>query len=251
MTENAAAPRLYGDLAGWWPLLSPPSEYVDEAADLLPRLGMAPRSRQATMLELGAGGGSLAFHLKHHFRLTLTDNAPGMLAVSREVNPECEHLVGDMRSLRLGREFDVVLVHDAITYAIDPAAVQATLHTAAVHCRPGGTVAVLPDHVRETFTPETDHGGHDAADGRGLRYLEWAWDPDPSDGTYTVDYAFLLRAADGTVTVEHDRHVEGLFSRAQWLRWFAEAGLSVRSETDPWRREVFIASPSGSPPRAD
>ena len=127
-------------------------------------------------------------------------------------------------------------------YATEPAAVQATLRTAALHCRPGGTVAVLPDYVRETFAPETDHGGNDAADGRGLRYLEWTWDPDPTDDTYTVDYAFLLRLADGTVTVEHDRHVEGLFARAQWLRWLAEAGLPARSETDPWERDVFIGA---------
>jgi hypothetical protein len=169
-----------------------------------------------------------------------------MLAVSRELNPECEHLVGDMRSLRLGRAFDVVLIHDAIMYATDPAALQATLRTAAIHCRPGGTVAILPDHVRETFAPETDHGGHAAADGRGLRYLEWSWDPDPTDDTYTVDYAFLLRAGDGTVTVEHDRHVEGLFSRGQWLEWLAEAGLPARAEGDPWGRDVFIATRSGT-----
>jgi hypothetical protein len=62
-------PRLYNDLAAWWPLLSPPSEYEDEAADLLPRLKTPPGSRQPTLLELGAGGGSLASHLKHHFRL--------------------------------------------------------------------------------------------------------------------------------------------------------------------------------------
>ncbi len=237
---KAVEQRLYDDLAGWWPLLSPPAEYVDEAADLLSRLGIASGAGPATLLELGSGGGSLAFHLKRHFQLTLTDKAPAMLAVSQVINPECEHLVGDMRALRLGRVFDVVLVHDAITYATDPAAVQATLRTAAVHCRPGGTVAVLPDYVRETFAPETDHGGHDAADGRGLRYLEWTWDPDPTDDTYTVDYAFILRAGDGTVTVEHDRHLEGLFARAQWLEWFAEAGLPARPETDPWEREVFI-----------
>jgi SAM-dependent methyltransferase len=233
---------LYEDLAAWWPLLSPSTEYEGEAADLLPRLGIAVDSRPATLLELGAGGGSLASHLKRHFRLTLTDKAPAMLAVSRELNPECEHLVGDMRSLRLERHFDAVLIHDAITYATDPAAVRATLHTAAIHCRPGGTVAVLPDYVRETFAPETDHGGHDAADGRGLRYLEWTWDPDPADDTYTVDYAFLLRAADGSVTVKHDRHVEGLFARARWLQWLAEAGLSARSEKDPWGRDVFIGT---------
>ena len=142
LTPESPAPRLYDDLAAWWPLLSPPTEYVDEAADLLPRLGIAAGSGSATLLELGAGGGSLAFHLKRHFRLTLTDRAPAMLAVSRELNPECEHLVGDIRSLRLGREFDVILIHDAIMYATDQAALRATLRTAAIHCRPGGTVAI-------------------------------------------------------------------------------------------------------------
>jgi SAM-dependent methyltransferase len=194
-----------------------------------------------TLLELGSGGGSLAFHLKDRFRLTLTDLSPEMLAVSRQINAECEHLVGDMRSIRLGREFDVVLVHDAIMYATNPADVQATLQTAAAHCRPEGVIAVLPDHTRETFVSGTDHGGHDAPDGRGLRYLEWVWDPDPDDDTYLVDYAFLLRERDGRVTVAHDRHREGLFSRVQWLRWFAEAGLAARSSIDPFGREIFIA----------
>jgi SAM-dependent methyltransferase len=242
LNSVAEVPRLYDDLAGWWPLLSPPSEYEAEAADLLLRLGRAPDSRPATLLELGAGGGSLAYHLKRHFAMTLTDRAPRMLAVSRALNPECEHLLGDMRSLRLGRQFDVVLVHDAITYATEPAAVQATLHTLAHHCRAGGTVAILPDHIRETFTPGTDQGGHDAADGRGLRYLEWTWDPDSTDETYLVDYAFLLRASDGTVTMVHDRHVEGLFARAQWLQWLAEAGLDAQSALDSSGREIFLGT---------
>jgi SAM-dependent methyltransferase len=237
---------MYDDLAAWWPLLSPPAEYEAEAADLLPRLRPVPGAHSATLLELGAGGGSLAFHLKRHFRLTLTDVSPAMLAVSRAVNPECEHLLGDMRSLRLGRQFDHVLIHDAIMYATEPAAVQATLHTAAIHCREGGTVAVLPDFVRETFDPGTDHGGHDDADGRGLRYLEWAWDPDPTDDTYQVEYAFLLRARDGTVTAAHDRHVEGLFARDRWLRWFAEAGIPARSSLDPWGRDVFVGTRRGA-----
>lgn len=236
-------PRLYEEFAEWWPLLSPPSEYDAEADDLLSRIGPVSASGPPTLLELGSGGGSLAFHLKRHFRLTLTDRAPGMLEISRRLNPDCEHLAGDMRSLRLSRQFDVVLIHDAIMYATDPADVQAALRTAAIHCRTGGKVAALPDCVRETFEPETDHGGHDAADGRALRYLEWSWDPDPADDTYLVDYAFLLRANDGTVTSVHDRHVEGLFARSQWLEWFAGAGLSAHSTRDPWKRDVFIATP--------
>ena len=232
--------RLYGELADWWPLLSPPEEYAEETEDFLTRLGRRGVGDGATLLELGSGGGSFASHLKHRFRLTLTDISPAMLAVNRAVNPECEHLVGDMRTLRLDRRFDIVLIHDAIVYATTPEAVRETLRTAAVHCRAGGLVAVLPDHVRETFEPAVEHGGHDAADGRGLRYLEWIWDPDPSDDTYVTDYAFLLRHRDGTVSAEHDRHVEGLFSRAQWLEWMGDAGFAAQGETDRWRRVVFI-----------
>jgi SAM-dependent methyltransferase len=231
--------RLYDELAEWWPLLSPPEEYADEAADLLSLLDAAGRHR--TMLELGSGGGSLAFQLKRRFQLTLTDIAPAMLEVSRAVNPECEHLVGDMRSLRLGRTFDVVLIHDAIMYAADPADLRAVLRTAAAHCQPGGVVAVLPDYTRETFEPGSAHGGHDAPDGRGLRYLEWVWDPDPRDHTYVADYALLLRAPGGTTRVVHDRHIEGLFAHAEWLERLADAGLSARSVRDRWGRDVFLA----------
>ena len=234
-------PKLYHELADWWPLLSPPADYVEEAADLLGRLSGAA-APGATLLELGAGGGSLAFHLKGRFRLTLTDRVPAMLAVSRRINPEAEHLVGDMRTLRLDRTFDVVLIHDAIMYATDADAVRSALCTAAVHCRPGGVVAVIPDCTRETFVPATEHGGHDADDGRGLRYLEWSWDPDPDDDTCLVDYALVLRHADGSVTLTHDRHVEGLFARGQWLAWLAEAGLWPSVATDAWGRELFIAT---------
>jgi SAM-dependent methyltransferase len=241
MDISSTRPGFYDNLAEWWPLFSPPEHYGEEAADLLRRLG--PQPPVSTMLELGSGGGSLASHLKSHFRLTLTDRSRGMLDVSRKINPDAEHHVGDMRTLRLGRQFDIVLVHDAIMYATTPDDVKSALQTAAIHCRPGGRVVVLPDFVRETFTPGTDDGGEDASDGRGLRYLEWRWDPDPNDDTYIVDYAFLLRDAAGEVSAVHDRHVEGLFARARWLDWFREAGLSATSSIDEWGRDVFLATP--------
>ena len=114
------------------------------------------------------------------------------------------------------------------------------LRTAAVHCRPGGAVIVLPDCVKETFEARTDWGGEDGPDGRGLRFLEWAYDPDPDDQTYLVDYGILLRSADGSTRMVHDRHVEGLFSTSQWLEWLNQAGFEATSVTDPWRQAIFI-----------
>lgn len=100
---------------------------------------------------------------------------------------------------------------------------------------------MVPDYVRETFMSGTDSGGHDAPDGRGFRYLEWRWDPESSDDTYIVDYAFLMRDAEGHIRAEHDRHIEGLFPRAAWLEWFRLAGLRATSEIDKWGRDVFVA----------
>lgn len=241
MNRDEPRLRIYTDLADWWPLFSPPSHYVEEAADLLPVLLAAPDAEPATLLELGSGGGSLAFHFKDRMRLTLTDLSEAMLRVNRRINPECEHLAGDMRSIDLGREFDLVFIHDAIMYATDPASVQATLKAAYRHCRPGGATVVVPDFVTETFEPKTSKGGEDDADGRGFRYLSWIWDPDRTDDTYNVEFAFLLRDSTGNVRFDSERHRFGLFPRALWLDWFQDAGFLASSRIDPWGRDVFVA----------
>jgi SAM-dependent methyltransferase len=239
--------RLYTDLAEWWPLISPPSDYVEEAADLLPLLLDGSDATGLTLLELGSGGGSLAFHLKDHFAMTLSDRSPSMLDVSREVNPECEHICADMISLDLDRSFDRVLIHDAIMYATTAETVRAALRTAARHCKPGGLVVVLPDCVRETFEPGTEQGGKDGTDGRALRYLEWSWDPDPCDCTFLTAYAFLLKERDGAVRVERDLHECGCFPRADWLTWFEEADLPATIHHDPWKRDVFVGRKGSAP----
>jgi SAM-dependent methyltransferase len=232
--------RMYSDLAVWWPLLSPPSEYVEEAADLLPSILAAPDAPPATLLELGSGGGSLAFHLKATMRVTLSDLSPEMLAASRQVNPDCEHVEGDMRTLALARTFDVVLVHDAIMYATTPVDARAVLATAARHCRPGGGIVLVPDFVAETFEADENTGGHEASDGRGLRYIERKWDPDPADHTYETVYDFVMKQSDGTVRELHEVHTSGLFSRADWLAWLHAAGFDAASRIDPWQRDVFV-----------
>jgi SAM-dependent methyltransferase len=231
--------KLYEELAVWWPLFSPPEEYADEAAYFIQILQVTRSPPPNTIVEFGSGAGGNAYYLKDHFAMTLVDLAPDMLNVSRELNPECEHLVGDMRSVRLERRFDAVFVHDAIMYMTTEEDLRRAIETAFVHLEPGGVALLVPDCVRETFEPLTEHGGRDG-DGRSLRYLEWDFDPDPTDTTYTVHFALLLRVGDD-VRVEHDRHTEGLFARSDWLRLLREAGFQPETVTDPYGRDVFIA----------
>ena len=236
--------RFYGELAQWWPLISPPEEYAEEAAYAAGLLVSAVVPVRQ-VLELGSGGGHNAVHLKARFDMTLVDLSEQMLDVSRRLNPECEHRQGDMRTLRLGREFDAVFVHDAVDYMTTEADLGMAIETAYVHCRPGGVVVFLPDNTTETFHPSADHAGTDADDGRGVRFLDWSWDPDPADATYLTEYAFLLRDADGAVRSVHETHRLGLFPRQVWLRLLGEVGLRATTfpeETteDRTPRDVFV-----------
>jgi trans-aconitate methyltransferase len=220
---------MYDELADWWPLLSAPEDYAEEAAIYQRALLTHARRPLRTLLELGSGGGNNASHLKARFTMTLVEPSAGMLAVSRRLNPECEHVQGDMRSVRLERRFDAIFIHDAVCYMTSEHDLRAAIATAFIHCEPGGVALFVPDHVRENFTPASKHGGHDASDGRGLRYLSWVVDPDPTDTHYVVDYAFLLRDVSGAVRSAHERHLEGLFTRQNWLDWLGEAGFEPAS----------------------
>ena len=236
-------PRLYSQFASWFHLLTSPSSYSEEAEFARKTLSDSAAVPTESVLELGSGGGNNAFHLKNHFRMTLTDLSPAMLEESRKINPECEHVPGDMRSLRLGREFDAVFVHDAVCYLTSRDDLMACMKTAFVHCKPGGSVLFMPDVVRERFRNAVHHGGHDG-EGRSLRYFEWTFDPDSSDTTYTVDFVYMLREGSEPVRVEHDAHVHGLFWREEWLEWLRAAGFSARMIEDPYEREVFVGTRS-------
>lgn len=235
---------MYTELAEWFHLLTSPADYADEAAYIHEALRRHVDGPLETMLELGSGGGNTASHLKAHLRLTLTDIAEPMLDLSRGLNPECEHVTGDMRTLRLGRTFDAVLVHDAVGYMADHADLRSAMATAAEHLRPGGAAIFVPDVIRETFEPSTDHGGHDGV-GRALRYLEWTYDPDPSDSTFVTDFVMVMREDPDEVRVRYDRHVEGLFAEQEWLDLLADVGLSAGVERDPYGRHVFVGTKRG------
>lgn len=223
-TTSSQVPNLYRDLADWYPLLTPVDDYAEEAAFYRRLFDIHCRRPPRTLLELGSGGGHNASYLKATLTCTLVDLEPAMLSLSRRLNSECEHVQGDMRSVRLGRVFDCILVHDAVSYMTSRTDLARAIATAFEHTAPGGVAVFQPDFVAETFEPGTEVGGSDE-DGRALRYLEWRWDPDPEDTTYVVDMAYLLRDRDGTVEVVQDRHVLGLFARSVWLEIIADAGF--------------------------
>jgi SAM-dependent methyltransferase len=240
MTGGPREYRLYRDLAAWWPLISPVAEYADEATALAAVFGDAAVPVRE-VLDLGSGGGHVAAHLKARFSLTLVDLSADMLAVSRQLNPECEHIQGDMRTVRLARQFGGVLLHDAVDYLTTEADLRLAIETAFAHCRPGGIAVFVPDYTAETFTPASGGGGSSDTAGRQGSFRERAWDPDPADEWIQVDYEFQLYGSAGAaVQVVRETHRLGAFRSATWLRLLAGAGFAAEARPGGLPGNLFI-----------
>ena len=72
-------------------------------------------SRGATVLDLGCGGGSpVALHMvAQGFRVAGVDSSSTLISLCQARMPDQEWIVGDMRSLVLGRQFGGILAWDS------------------------------------------------------------------------------------------------------------------------------------------
>ena len=218
--------RLYNDLAYLWPVISPAEDYGDEAVHWLraieTKLGAGPHY----LLELGVGGGHHLSHLTGHHRATAVDVSPNMLDLSRRLNPGVDHHLGDMRTVRLARRFDAVLIHDAISYMLTEDDLLAAFNTARAHLRPGGLLLIAPDIVAEAFREgavirwSTSNGPVSVVTEERLH------DPDPSDTQIESWFTYEI-TENGSRRVERDRHVTGLFPVSAWMRLLEEAGFDA------------------------
>lgn len=235
-SPHTAPPRLYADLAWLWPHLSPPEHYTAEAArlnDLIAeRLGPGPKR----ILELGAGGGHTLAHLSAEggrgglHECVAVDLSEPMLEHCRALIPGIEAVAGDMRDLRLGREFDVVLVHDAIDYLLTPGDVAKTLTTVHEHLIPGGLAVIAPTYTHETFIDGEVADDGTTTDSAELTYFTYVHDPDPADDTFEMILLYLIRspgdASTRQVETIEDRHTLGLFQHGAWLEMIEDAGFA-------------------------
>ncbi|MQF65429.1 class I SAM-dependent methyltransferase [SAR202 cluster bacterium AC-409-J13_OGT_754m] len=224
--------RLYYDLAYLWPIFSPPEEYAHEADLWLQALREKLGPGQHSILDLGVGGGHLLSHLSSEFKATAVDISERMLANSIRLNDNVEHILGDMRSIRLNRKFSAVLLHDSVSYLVSEDELKKTFETAAAHLETGGLLITVPDWFRETFDGTfVEHRIIENEEGE-FAFIEYVSDPDPSDSIIETIFFYILRNVDG-IKVEEDRHITGIFSLETWERLMSESGFDVEVRPYP------------------
>lgn len=223
--------HLYTDLAWLWPMWGDvTTEYADYCRHVTGLIQQHAKRPAGTLLDIGCGGGKNVLNLKRTFDVTGVDLSGAMLAQAKELNPECAFVQGDMRTFRLGRTFDAVLMDDAISYMTCLADFVAAFRTAHAHLNPGGVLIATPDVTRETFqqnrTIATPAAPRATPAGFDVVFVENTYDPDPTDEQYETTVVYLIRDH-GRLRIETDRWTMGVFSLDTWRRVLCETGFEV------------------------
>jgi SAM-dependent methyltransferase len=219
--------RLYSDLAWLWPMWGDATteyaHYCEHVTGLIRQYAERPA---ATLLDIGCGGGKNVLNLKRQFDVTGVDLSPAMLAQAKELNPECTFVEDDMRTCRLGRTFDAVLMDDAISHMNCLADFTAAFRTAHAHLKPGGVLVATPDVTPETFQQNRTSATPATRDGLDIVFVENVYDPDPTDEQYETTILYLIRDH-GRLRIETDHSTLGIFSLDTWRRVLRETGFAV------------------------
>jgi len=120
----------------------------------------------------------------------------------------------------------------SITHILSEKDLDDTFTTAAAHLESPGILIVAPDYFRETFSSPTVECRTQTGEGMKLTYFEYAHDPDPNDTTIETVFTYMIRRK-GTLRIEHDRMITGLFSKRTWARLMSAAGFHFAEHTFP------------------
>ncbi|MAG36060.1 MAG: methyltransferase type 11 [Dehalococcoidia bacterium] len=211
-------PRLYGDLAWLWPIVSPPADYLEECEEYRRLIAQRSQFPAKSLLHLGSGGGHHDSHLKRRFAVSGVDSSPAMLALAGQLNPDVTYHAGDLRDIRLNVAFD------AVAYMLSPGDLRAAFATAFAHLRPGGVFLTVVEMSAEQFQQNQTWTSASIAGDTEVVLIENAYDPDRSDTTYEATFLYLIRRF-GRLTIEADRHTCGIFPLQTWLDLLADVGF--------------------------
>ena len=216
----------YNELSWTEDLLADPAEYEDEVKTYVELIKRTAEERPKTLLHLGSGAGSHDHIFKREFVVTGVDLSVGMLNKARVAHPEIEYLEGDMRTLRLNRQFDAVAIPDSIDYMASLDDLRRAIQTAVEHLRTGGVLLVVAK-TKETFR-NNNFAYTGERDGLHVTLFENNYINPYRPNTYEATLLYLIRQK-GELTIHKDHHVLGLFPKESWNLMFKAAGFDMQA----------------------
>ncbi len=217
---------LFSEMAEYYDLMNSFKNYRRETTRLIGLVRRYGRSGGREWLDVGCGTGRHLRYLSRRFRCTGVDASSQMLRVARREVPGVRFERGDMRTFRLGKQFDVVsCLFSAIGHVRTESGLRRAIASLAAHVKPGGVLIIEP-----WFTPKTWHVGMVHLLTAGTLDLKLARASySTARGSQSILRMHFLIARKGRgVHYKAVTGISGLFEHATTLKWLRKAGLRSR-----------------------
>lgn len=213
----------YNDLAWVDKILSDVDDYKEESNYYIGLIKDNTSVPVPKVLHFGCGAGNHDYFFKKHFQITGIDISHGMLEIARNLNPETNYLLGDMRTIELDEKFDVVIIPDSIDYINTYDDLSKTIANSCKHLKDNGILFIVA-HVKEEFRNNNFvYSGE--KDNINVTLFENNYIT--SENSYEATLFYIIREVVRTYHYQ-EVHKLGLFKYKQWIDLFTENKLKVK-----------------------
>ncbi len=240
-----AAPRkaatiyyAYSDLAWVDSIIALPDDYKDETEFYVKLIKKNIKINSETLLHLGCGAGGHDYTFKKYFKITGVDISQKMLEIAQRRNPGIEYICADMRSVKLKRCFDAIVIPDSIGYMVTATDLRKTIRTACRYLKSGGLLLITA-LVREDFRENNFvYTGSKGTTEVTIFENNYAF---RNQSAYEAALFYLIRQR-GNLKIFTECHKLGLFPLKTWYCLLKNAGLKVKRVTVKNSYDRFILS---------
>lgn len=212
----------YNDLAWVDKILSDVADYEEESNYYISLIKNYTSVPTPNVLHFGCGAGNHDYFFKKHFQITGIDISSGMLDIAKDLNPEVNYLLGDMRSVKIDEKFDVVIIPDSIDYINTYDDLSKTITNSCKHLNDDGILFIVA-HVKENFK---NNNFVYSGEKENINVTLFENNHITSENTYEATLFYIIREGMRTSHFE-EVHKLGLFTSEQWRELFAQNKLIV------------------------
>jgi ubiquinone/menaquinone biosynthesis C-methylase UbiE len=217
---------LHNQLAKYYDRVYSFKDYLDEAVRLQNLIIKYSESGGNTLLDVGCGTGLHLKHLKDDFSCTGVDISKSMLKIARKNAKGATFKEADMKTLKLGKQFDVIIcLLSSIGYVKTAASLEKTIKNFSMHLKKGGLVLIEPSHAKSAYVSGepriTTHNGKDAKIAR-VNFTKIR------QATAVLNMHILISERGKDAKYFVDKHELGLFGINNTLRIMKAAGLKSK-----------------------
>jgi ubiquinone/menaquinone biosynthesis C-methylase UbiE len=217
---------IHGKLAKYYDKINSHRDYLDEAVRLQNLIIKYAESGGNTLLDVACGTGLHLKFLKDDFSCVGVDISKAILKIARKNAPGVVFKEADMRTLKLGKQFDVVTcLLSSIGYVKTEANLQRTMRNFSLHLKKGGVALIEPSYPDAAYVKgEPRLSTYDGKDTKIARVNVTKL----RTATALLSMHIIIADRGKEAAYVVDKHELGLFGINRTLKIMTAAGLKSR-----------------------